>query len=186
MTDVARPAEVGDLDDVDVDAAAAVRGLARRDARIVALGLPCYVAGFAVLHVQPERWTAPGWALVAAAVLAWAGLASALVLVVSRSEWRQRRYLAEYAVLHHLDPGLGRRQAADRRARNMSWARSFAITWAAFLVGQTLAGDLDDPAWAAAGIGLFALALAVLVPSALREARASRRWLADPPGPPRD
>lgn len=171
--------------DVEVDVAAAVRERAGRYRRMVGVGLPCYVAGFALLHLGPGGWTAGGWA-VAAGLVAGVLLAHVLGRVLDRTRWQQSRYVAEHAVLHHLDPGLGRRQAADRRARDMSWGRSFALVWVALLAVQTVSGDLDDPVWAAAGIALFALVLAVLVPPAVLEARAARRWLADPPGPPRD
>ncbi|RBY89087.1 hypothetical protein DQ244_15105 [Blastococcus sp. TBT05-19] len=184
MTETDGSAEVADLEAADVDVVA--RDLARRDTHHLAVALPSYAVGFALLRFDPARWTAVGWAGIAAGVLVGVTLIVAVLRLGSGTEGRRRRYLVEHAVLHHLDPGPGRRAAADHRARDMARGGWLLVMWPALLAVQAASGDFDQPVAAGFGIALFGITLASLVPYTVRRWRAGRRWLADPPGPPRD
>jgi hypothetical protein len=146
-----------------------------------------YAAGAALLFLEPWTWSAAFW-------LGWA----CFVLVVVALPWWQhgtdagrRRQgeglVAECAVLRHVDPGIGRYGRADGAARAFVDRRlSGWLFGLAFLALPLIAGSWDRPEWAVPGAVLLALCVAVQLAVLEREARAGRRWLADPPGPRRD
>ena len=144
------------------------------------------VAGTAMLLLEPQTWTAE----------AWFGAAAVLLLVVGTTVWqfgtergredRAEVLVAEYAVLRCVDPGVGRREAADAAAKGFVFTRF--IAWPLWLgaVGLLLVlGQWDQPAWAVPGALLVVAGAAAHLTGVERQARAGRRWRADPPGPPR-
>ncbi|RBY93428.1 hypothetical protein DQ237_18475 [Blastococcus sp. TF02-8] len=169
----------------DASAAAAARGrelLGWSTATLLA-----YAAGAALLVLEPRSWSAA----------MWTGAVAFLLLVLTAAWWQlasrrgvqaqAQRLIAEYAVLQHVDPGPGRREPADRTARN--FVRGRLLGW--LLVGMVVAtplvsGAWDQPATAVPGGVLLLVAAVLHLLVREREARAGRRWLADPPGPPRD
>ncbi|MGY1721365.1 hypothetical protein ACI8AG_20210 [Blastococcus sp. SYSU DS0552] len=168
------------------DATREVRERARHELRVHALVGAPYAAGTTLLLLEPASWTAGTWwaagaFATTAALLAWAFLGTE-----RGREGHARRLLAGYAVAHHVDPGPGRREAADLEARNMARQRPWGLLIVALvLTPPLLFGEWDDPATAVPGAALLAVAGAVSVVDRLRQAAAGRRWLAGPPGPPR-
>lgn len=183
MTDGTRAPtrEIGD----DATAEAAERA---REALLIQCGtqLPL-LTGIALLLLEPQYRTAE----------AWFGAAAILLLILGAAVWqfgteRGREgqggvLVAEYAVLRSVDPGVGRREAADATAKGFVAGRY--IAWPLWLGGVGLLlgfGQWDEPAWAVPGAVLVVVGAAVHLGATEREARAGRRWAADPPGPPRD
>lgn len=182
MTDTTRlpAAELGD----DATAEAARRA---RETLLAQGGtqLPL-LAGAAMLLLEPRTWTAE----------VWFGAAFLLPAIVAMLVWefgsergredRAEVLVAEYAVLRSVDPGVGRRAAADTVAKGFVVSRY--VAWPLWLGAVALLltfGQWDRPEWAAPGAVLVAVGAAVHLGAAEREARAGRRWLAGPPGPPR-
>jgi hypothetical protein len=169
-----------------VDVAVAVRERSRHEALLLATALPCFVAGIVLLDHDPGGWSRTVWAGSAAAAVVAAVLVWALLVSAPGRRRQEKRYLAEYAVLHHCDPGLGRYGEADLRARAMTAQQTFGLVVSFFALVQAARADSGEPVQAWAGLLLLTLGVVVLVGDALRQARAGRRWLADPPGPRRD
>ena len=145
------------------------------------------MAGTAMLLFAPQRWTAE----------AWFGATAFLLVVVGTAIWqfgteRGREdqaevLLAGYAVLRCVDPGVGRREAADATAKGFVFVRFFAWPlWLGAVALMLAFGQWDEPGWAVPGALLVVVGAAVHLSAREREARAGRRWRADPPGPPRD
>lgn len=145
------------------------------------------VAGTALLIVGQDRWTAE----------AWIGLGALLLLVAGTVVWQfgtergqedqAEVLLAEYAVLRAVDPGVGRREAADATAKGNAFGRF--VAWPLWLGAVALLftfAQWDEPGRAVPGAVLVALGAAVHLTATERLARAGRRWRAAPPGPPRD
>ena len=144
------------------------------------------VAGAAMLLFDPQR-TAAAWFGAAAILLLIAGTAVWQFGTLRGQEDQAEGLLAEYAVLRSVDPGVGRREAADATAKGFVFTRF--IAWPLWLgaVALLLAfGQWDEPAWAVPGALLVVVGAAVHLTAVEREARAGRRWRADPPGPPRN
>jgi len=114
----------------------------------------------------------------------------AVALVASRTvpAWRrsQRRGGAALQALRdHRDPGPELRDAADQLAGRYG-RNSWGIwLWPFFAMVQALSIDWLHPYRAAAAAVLFAAAAVAAAYDSRRLARTARRWLADPPGPPR-
>lgn len=183
MTDSTRaPArEIGD------DATAEVAERAREELWTSIGTLLPYAAGAAMLVLEPQFWTVESWMGATASVLLFLG---AIVWQFGTARGRDGeagRLLAEYAVLRHVDPGVGRRAPADDTARDFVRRRIFSWLWVAGAGALPLVwGQWDRPARAVPGAVLLAIAAVVHVAARKREARAGRRWRAAPPGPPRD
>jgi protein-S-isoprenylcysteine O-methyltransferase Ste14 len=175
--------EIGD------DATAEVAERAREQLWTASVTCTLYVAGAAVLFMEPWAWSAAE---------AWWGPPAFLLVILGALLWRfgtergragqAGRLLSEYAVLRHADPGPGRRAPADEVARGfvrgerlLGWLYGLGVV--AFAV---TAGQWDRPGWAIPGAMLLGSAAVILLFAVERQARAGRRWLADPPGPPRD
>ncbi|SDF82475.1 hypothetical protein SAMN05660662_3517 [Blastococcus aurantiacus] len=182
MTDGTRAPtrEIGD------DATAKVAERARHNLRVVALGLSSLSVGFVLLRFDPARWSAEGWTTAAA----FAALLGAIVwLAFGTAAGRRRersRLIAEYAVVHHVDPGPGRRAPADRQAQQMAREWTWLLLLPLFLAPQLALASWERLATAVPGAVLVSIGCVVLLADKLRLTRAARRWLADPPGPPRD
>ena len=184
MTDSTPPPtrEIGD------DATAAVAERAREQLWSGSAMLLLYTVGAAMLVMEPWTWSARYWLGIAAFVLVILGLLL-WRFGTERGRAQQRgRLLSEYAVLRHADPGVGRRAPADevaqgflRGERFLGWF--YAVVMPALLL---IAGRWDRPGWAIPAAALLVGAAALLLAAVERQARAGRRWLADPPGPPRD
>jgi hypothetical protein len=183
LTDSTRaPAdEIGDDATTEVTARA-------REALLTTVGtlLP-YAAGAALLFLEPRTWSAETWIGVTVFVLAALGVAVWQYGTERGRQDQAQRLLAEYAVLRHVDPGVGRRGAADETATGFVRGRCLGWLLTLGLVAIPLtAGQWDHPSWAVPGAVLLGITAAVQLTAREREARAGRRWLADPPGPLRD
>ena len=183
MTDTTRaPArELGD----DATAEAAERA---REELLTHCGtqLPL-LAGTALLLLGPDRWTAEVGIGVAAVLLLVAGVAVwQFGTERGREDWAEV-LLAEYAVLRSVDPGVGRREAADATAKGFVAGRY--IAWPLWLgaIGLLLAfGQWDQPGWAVPGAVLVTAAAAVHLAATEHQSRAGRRWPAALAGPTRN
>jgi hypothetical protein len=145
------------------------------------------LAGTAVLLLEPQARTAGVWSGLVVVLLVFLGLALWQFGTERGRSDRAEVLLAEYAVLRAVDPGAGRREAADAVARGFAFGRFLAWPLWVGAVGLLMAfGQRDQPAWAVTGAALVVVGAAVHLGAAEREARAGRRWRADPPGPPRD
>ena len=183
MTDSTRaPAEeIGD------DATAEVTARAREVLLTGCGTLLLSIAGAALLVLEPQTWPAEAWIGVIAFVLGALGAAVWQHGTERGREGQAQRLLAEYAVLRFVDPGVGRRGPADETAKG--FVRGRVLAWLLILcLGAVMLprAQWDRPVWAVPGALLLAMAVAIQLTTREREARAGRRWLADPPGPPRD
>lgn len=173
--------EIGD------DATAEMGVRAREELLTTCATTLSYGAGAAMLFLQPWTWTAEAWFGGTAFVLA---VVAAAVWQFGTGRGRDSRaevLVAEYAVLRCADPGIGRRAAADATAKGFVVGRFIGWVVTLGMVAWPLAlGQWDRPAWAVPGAALLGVTAAVQLTAREREARAGRRWLADPPGPPRD
>ncbi|MGY1847151.1 hypothetical protein [Blastococcus sp. SYSU DS1021] len=168
------------------DAAAAVRERARHELRMFAAFLPSFAAGFALLRLGPASWSTGTWTAVAACAATLALLGWCLLGTERGRRRQEERLLAEYAVVHHRDPGPGRRARADRVADRMARQRIFARVGVPVIIGtQVVLADWDQLATTVPGAILMTIAGVVLLADSITQDRAGRRWLADPPGPPR-
>ena len=135
--------------------------------------------------------TAAGWEDLLGGALLWGAAAvallgaAALVLVGRRPRRRARTAEAQriqHALQHHLDPGPELRERADRQARTFARTPWLGATYPLLAGTLALSADWSHPARTGIALavvtGLF-LALSVWW---TRQARAARRWLADPPG----
>ena len=146
-----------------------------------------YAARAAMLVLEPWTWSTE-FTLGAAAFLLAASGAKVWQMGSGRGRVSQAgRLLAEYAVLRHVDPGTGRREPADGAAQTFVRRRLVGWLWLVGALALPLVwGQWDQPTWAVTGAVLLGIAAVVQVTAREREARAGRRWRADPPGPPRD
>ena len=173
--------EIGD------DATAEVAQRAREQLWITSARLLLYAAGVTMLFGEPQSWSAEFWMGATAFVLVLLGTVVWEFGTARGRDGQARRLLAEYAVLHHVDPGVGRRVAADEAARNFARDRYVGWLWLVAALALPLVwGQWDQPAWAVPGAVLLAIVAVVQVIDTERQARAGRRWRADPPGVPRD
>jgi hypothetical protein len=168
------------------DATAEVRAQARHELRGLAVVAPTFLVGAALLRLEPGSWSAEEWIMAAASGATAVVVTWGLLGTERGRRLQSRRLLARYAVRHHLDPGLGRRQAADREARQMARQWLAGSLLLIVFVPQFAFASWDDPGTAVPGAILVAVAGALSLGEILGHTRAGRRWLADPPGPPRD
>ena len=183
MTSSSTPAAPPALGD---DATAEAHERARDELRVLALMAPPGIVGTALLLADPASWSGGSWVgavvfTATVALLAWWPLGTA-----RGREGQAGRLVAAYAVDHHVDPGNGRREQADRQARDMAWQWPWGVLiTVVFAALPLVVGSWQDLGTAVPGALLVAVAGAVSVADRLRQARAGRRWIADPPGPPR-
>lgn len=161
-------------------------------------------------RARRQRWLAPplftGWAAAfvvvlggrfpallgparAYLVLAAAALSLTAAAVPGRGPEARGRsaeaLLVQQALRDHVDPGPGLRARVDRQARQLT-----AVEWMALVYPLLALSFVDDAPWhrPALAVPAFAVVAASAVALAaytVRSARDARRWLADPPGPPR-
>ena len=183
MTD-GTPAPTREIGD---DATAEVTQRAREELRTTTGTLLPYAAGAAILVLEPQTWSIEDWLGATAFLLAALGAGLWQFGTRRGREGQAGRLLAEYAVLRHVDPGVGRRVPADEAARTFTRARFVGWLWlGGALALPLIRGQWDQPEWAVPGAVLLGIAAVVQVTATERQARAGRRWRADPPGPPRD
>lgn len=169
----------------DVDRTAVGRGRQWRRWLSLAAVMVCSAAFVVVLSGSIPALLGPlGWAVVAAYLIA--------CLVADRQGRRpdERRRSAdarriEHALREHLDPGPELRERADRQAQHLSRAGWSAPVFPLLLLTLLDDAPWDRPALAVPAVVVLAGGLGVLMLFVLRSARDARRWLADPPGPPR-
>lgn len=163
-----------------IDWEAAVRHEQRREI-LLPLAAFCAFPALAVLRFDDLRVVT--WAGVLALV---AALGSAAWLLHGARTGRTDRHRTLHALLQHADPGPGLRARADQLARQQAPARRwFWVTPGALLV-QAVPGRWDEPAVALPAAAVLVASLLPLTVQQFRLGRAAKRWLADPPGPPRD
>ena len=183
MTD-GTPAPAREIGD---DATAEVAERAREQMWSTLGTLLPYAAGGAMVFLEPQSWSVEFSMGVAAFVLILLGTTVWQFGTDRGREGEAGRLLAEYAVLRHVDPGVGRRAPADEAARDFVRGRFLGWFWLVGALALPLIwGQWNQPAWAVPGAVLLVVAAVVQVTATERQARAGRRWRADPPGPLRD
>jgi len=165
----------------------AVERRARRLDVLVTVPLVGWFASLVALTGGFVLWSGAGawWAVAAysASFVALLGLQRTVPRLRRTAELGHR---VQFALRHHLDPGAGAREKADvlaRRQAQLGWVPwSTPLPVAAFLLN----GRWDRPATAVpAAVVLVGLSVAGAV-LLHRQVRAARRWVAEPPGPPRE
>jgi hypothetical protein len=166
---------------------AAVERRARAREPLFVLGLAAVVGGLAAVSDRFVLAGAGKW-LLAAAYVAGFGL----LLAVQRLHPRMRARAAEghrvqHALREHLDPGPALRERADRQATYLAglvWMRWWLIPVVA--LGPLLGGDWNEPAVAVPGAVALVGGGTAWMLAYRRMWHDARRWVADPPGPPRE
>ena len=158
---------------------------ATRQAVGIAVVLAAWFCALA-LKQDDGGWDDAYWGVVVATGALLVLLLVALRVVPSWRSWQRGWNAALRALREHRDPGPGLRERTDTLAQQ--YARTWWAVWLwPFLAGtQLLTMEWDDPARATVATVLF---VGVAVTFALYYrglTRAARRWLADPPGPPRE
>jgi hypothetical protein len=144
------------------------------------LGMALVRRGFVV-------WTGPAGGLVLASYLGLLLVMMMASVLVPRLRERQAGvYRAQAAVRRHADPGPELRERADRIARSMAGRGWIAVSWWLGPLVLVLGGRWDHPVPTVLGAGLMLGSAAVWSLGWLRQAAAARRWVAAPPGPPRE
>jgi hypothetical protein len=128
------------------------------------------------------------WIVVAVYVLFFVAL-----LVTQRLHPRMRAragegYRVQYALREHVDPGPGLREKVDRQAAHLTrivWFRWWLLLF--IPTGVLVAAPWDDQPLIVVPSALVLVAGVVAwARSSRRLCAAARRWVADPPGPPRE
>ena len=127
-------------------------------------------------------------AWVAVAVLvAIAVVVQVLAHAVPRMRRRQlEAHRLQHALRRHVDPGPELRSKVDQQARYLA-----GISWAVWvfpvgLLGLLVGARWDRPATTVPAVLVVVAAFAAIGVNFHRQTTAARRWVADPPGPPRD
>jgi hypothetical protein len=112
-----------------------------------------------------------------------------LVLVAAAPGRRRQQEEArriQYALRHHVDPGAPLHQRADRQTRH--FARFVWLGWSypLLLLTHVRTADWDRPAVTVPAFAVVAALSLGLAGWRLGMSRSARRWVADPPGPPRE
>lgn len=164
---------------------AAVRRLRREDL-VAGPGVAVFFAGLVLLTGGFAFWDgAAGWAA-AGVVVVLCGTAAVVGTLIRGRVHRAATRRAQAALRLHADPGADVAPRVDRQARSLVRTR-----WAGWLVlfgplGLVTGGQWGrSPAQAAAGT---VLVLGVAIGYVLwwdHRVDEARRWMADPPGPPR-
>ena len=164
-----------------VDWDAAVRRERRRDA-VAVLPLIGWAAGLVLLR---RNWVSADHALTVALVVgAGLGLLGLLVTFGVRTAWSDG-YRMKYAIRERVDPGPGLRTRTDQLAEKQSW-RWYRWAVPFYALSVFARGRWDVPGLAVPGAVLLVISAATVAVWAERSAKAANRWLADPPGPPRE
>ncbi len=168
----------------DVDWAEAERRQRRRDLLAAPSSL-VFLTGIVLLTGRFGFWTGTAAWLAAGAFPVVAAVAAA---AAPRNRARvAAAHRIEAALRHHADPGPELRVRADAQARYLT-----GVAWAGWpvvlgSVGLLIGGRWDErPAVAAVGAVLVVGVAAAFVRWWRARLSDARRWLADPPGPPRD
>ena len=170
----------------DVDWAA----VEQRARRLDLLALAAVVAWFGSVAALTDGLF--GWSGTAARwVVTGYVLLGALLLVLQRTVPRLRRatvvgHRVQYGLQHLVDPGPGAREKADVYARRQSRLGWVVWTSALLPVAVLASGRWDRPAIAVPAAVVFLAVTAAAVLQVRRQVRRAQRWVADPPGPPRE
>ena len=111
-----------------------------------------------------------------------------LLAVTARQQAPVRRARADeavrvqYALLHQVDPGPALRERVDRQAGHFAEIRWLGVAYPLLAVTFLDPGEWARSTWALLADVLLAGAFLALSWWWLRQTRAARRWLADPPG----
>ena len=170
----------------EIDWHEAERRERRRD-MLVAPGIVAFFVGIVLLTGGFAVWTGGvAWAVVGVFLVSLVLVSASSHLVPRLRTRTSAGYRIQAALRQHVDPGPELRARTDRQARYLA-----GISWAGWLVvpgllGLLLGGQWDRrPAAAALGAVLIAASAVVHVQSWRARLAAARRWVADPPGPPR-
>jgi hypothetical protein len=149
--------------------------------------LATFFIGMTLVRGRFVHWSGrAGWLALGIWMAVFVVLAG-LSLVVPRLRTRNATaYRVQAALRRHLDPGPDLRARVDRMARYTA-----GRAWIAYLVllgpaGMLLGGRWDHPLPTAVGAVLLLVSTAAWSWWWLRLRTHARRWLADPPGPPRE
>ena len=151
------------------------------------LGLAAFFVGMVLVTGGVGFATGGGaWAVVGV-LLAFFLLMSAISRLTPRLRTKSSDgYRIQVALRQRIDPGPELRARTDRHARYMA-----GIAWVVWVVPLgpldfLLDGRWNRPAAAAAGTVLLVGATSAWMLQVRRQVLAARRWVAEPPGPPRE
>jgi hypothetical protein len=170
----------------EIDWAEAVRAERRREWWTWPF-LIAFFLGMVLVRRGFGLWSgAAGWLALAIYLVFFGVLITVSLLSRRLRERNATAYRLRAAVRRHVDPGPELRARADRMARyvaSLGW-----VAWAFVLgpVGMTIGGRWDHPVPTAVGTVLLLGAAGSWSLWWLRWRAEGRRWLADPPGPPRE
>jgi len=168
----------------DVDWAA----VDRRGRRLPWLAVPAF-ALFALAYGSASTWGTAlhGTLLWALPLLAVVVLAS--VALVGRRTGRRAKAVdaqrIQYAVRHHTDPGPELRERTDQQATHFARLPWLGAAYPLLALTFALNADWDHAVSTAVAVAVVAAFFLGLAGWWTVQARAARRWLADPPGPAR-
>ncbi len=171
----------------DTDWQEAERRERRRDL-LSAVGIVAFFVGIVLLTGGFAFWTGGEAWVAVGVVLGFILLASAASHLVRQLRTKTSAgYRIQAALRQHVDPGPQLRARTDRQARYVA-----GISWAGWLMllgplGLLLGGQWSRQPVAAAAGAILVVGVAVTYVQAWRtRTAAARRWMADPPGPPRE
>ena len=166
---------------------AAVERRARRLDLLVVPVLACWFVSWAALTDGFGLFTGPGtwWAVAGYLAL------FVVLLVLQRTVPRMRRntvlgHRIQYGLQHLVDPGPGAREKADVYARRQSRLGWVVRTWVLLPLGVLVNGRWERPSIAVPAALVFLALTAAAVLQVRRQVSRAQRWVADPPGPPRE
>lgn len=170
----------------EIDWHEAERHERRRDV-LVAPGIVAFFVGIVLSTGRFAFWTGGvAWAVVGVVLVSFVLVSASSHLVPRLHTRTSAGYRIRAALRQHVDPGPELRARTDRQARYLagtSWAGWLAVPG---LLGLLLGGQWDRrPVVAAVGAVLMTGSAVLYALWWRARSAAARRWVADPPGPPR-
>jgi hypothetical protein len=170
----------------EIDWQEAERRERRRDV-LLAPGIVAFFVGIVLLTGGFAFWTGGvAWAVVGVFLVSLVFVSASSHLVPRLHTRTSAGYRIQVALRQHVDPGPDLRARTDRQARYLA-----GISWAGWLVVPGLLGLLLGGQWdrrpVAAAVGAVLIIGSAVVYLQWWRARlaAARRWVSNPPGPPR-
>ncbi|SOE03301.1 hypothetical protein [Blastococcus haudaquaticus] len=173
---------VGTPPEPQIDWNAAVRRERRREAGTFALMLVA-LAAFLPLRFDPSSTSDRPFVVIVGLLVLAGSCGVAGWLWGGAGPRRTDRHRSLYALLEHVDPGVGLRGPTHLLARRQAPNRWLFWLPSAALMLQTVEGRWSEPAVALPSAAIFFACLAAVMWRMNRLGVAGRRWLDEPPVP---